>query len=71
MEWKLTFTTMNGLRLTPILAARGDLNSVNLDTAPTDYDGTFAGNGSHARGMVTAGLEASYPVLITRPIPAM
>tara|TARA_R110002020_G_scaffold189446_10_gene388540 strand:- start:14970 stop:17270 length:2301 start_codon:yes stop_codon:yes gene_type:complete len=65
LEWKRTFTAMNGLRLTPILAARGDLNSVDVDTAPTDYDGTFAGNGSHTRGMVTAGLEASYPVLVT------
>ncbi|MBC7279900.1 LPS-assembly protein LptD [Hoeflea sp.] len=65
LEWKRTFTTMNGLRLTPILAARGDLNSVDVDTAPTDYDGAFAGNGTHARGMVTAGLEASYPVLVT------
>ena len=50
LEWKRTFTAMNGLRLTPILAARGDLNSVDVDTAPTDYDGVFAGNGSHARG---------------------
>jgi LPS-assembly protein len=67
LEWRRTLTTANGLRLTPILAARGDLNSVNLDTAPADYNGTFAGNGSHARGMVTAGLEASYPVLVTAP----
>lgn len=67
LEWKRTFTTMNGLRLTPILAARGDLNSVDIDNAPTDYNGTFAGNGTHARGMVTAGLEASYPVLVTTP----
>lgn len=65
LEWKRTFTAMNGLRLTPILAARGDLNSIDIDTAPGDYDGVFAGNGSHARGMVTAGLEASYPVLVT------
>ena len=67
LEWKRTFTTMNGLRLTPILAARGDLNSVDVNTAPADYNGTFAGNGSHGRGMVTAGLEASYPVLLTAP----
>lgn len=65
LEWKRTFTTSNGLRLTPILAARGDVNSVDVDTAPTDYNGSFAGNGTHARGMVTAGLETSYPVLIT------
>ncbi|WP_420408951.1 LPS-assembly protein LptD [Hoeflea sp.] len=64
LEWRRTLTTMNGLRLTPILAARGDINSVNINTAPTDYNGTFAGNGSHTRGMVTAGLEASYPVLM-------
>lgn len=65
LEWRRTFTTANGLRLTPILAARGDVNDVNINTAPADYNGTFAGNGSHARGMVTAGLEASYPVLVT------
>ncbi|WP_083220400.1 LPS-assembly protein LptD [Hoeflea olei] len=65
LEWKRTFTAMNGLRVTPILAARGDVNSVDVDTAPTDYNGTFAGNGTHARGMVTAGLETSYPVLVT------
>jgi len=65
LEWRRTFTTMNGLRLTPLLAARGDVNSVDVDTAPADYNGTFAGNGSHTRGMVTAGLEASYPVLVT------
>ncbi|MEM5473381.1 LPS-assembly protein LptD [Hoeflea sp. AS60] len=65
LEWKRTFTAMNGVRLTPILAARGDVNSVNIDTAPTDYNGTFAGNGTHTRGMVTAGVEATYPVLVT------
>nr|WP_244577866.1 LPS-assembly protein LptD [Hoeflea halophila] len=65
LEWRRTFTSMNGLRLTPLLAARGDVNSVDVDTAPDDYNGTFAGNGSHGRGMVTAGLEASYPVLVT------
>jgi len=65
LEWKRTFTTSNGLRLTPILAARGDVNSVDVDTAPSDYNGSFAGNGTHARGMVTAGLETSYPVLVT------
>lgn len=65
LEWKKTITTEQGLRLTPILAARGDVNSVDVDNAPTDYNGTFAGNGSHTRGMVTAGLETSYPVLIT------
>ena len=64
-EWRRTFTAGNGLRLTPILAARGDMNAVDVDTAPADYDGTFAGNGTHARGMATAGLEASYPVLVS------
>ena len=48
-----------------MLAARGSLYDVNVDNAPTDYDGTFAGNGTHATGMVTAGLEASYPLLLT------
>jgi LPS-assembly protein len=43
LEWKRTFTAMNGLRLTPILAARGDLNSVDIDTAPDRLQRHFRG----------------------------
>jgi len=64
LEWKRTFTLDNGLLLTPILAARGDGISRDV-TAPADYANAFAANGSDARGMVTAGLEASYPILAT------
>jgi len=68
VEWKKTVTTASGLMLTPILAARGDAFFVDVDTDPfagSDYTGDFAGNGTHTRGMVTAGLEARYPILAT------
>ncbi|PWW02286.1 LPS-assembly protein [Hoeflea marina] len=64
LEWKRTFTTAQGLRLTTLLAARADGNYLDL-TGPS---GTYSGlesNGSTGRGMVTAGLEASYPILMT------
>lgn len=64
LEWKRTFTTADGLRLTTLLAARADGNY--LDVVPgAAYAGDFESNGSTGRGMVTAGLEASYPVLMT------
>lgn len=63
-EWKRTFTTENGLLLTPILAARGDATR-HTSSAPTLYPGDFEDDGAHSRYMVTAGLEARYPFLIT------
>ncbi|TDH38891.1 LPS-assembly protein LptD [Pseudohoeflea suaedae] len=61
LEWKRTLTTEGGLRLTPILAARGDLN--HFDTTSTAD--TLSDSNSAARAMLTAGLEASYPLLVT------
>ena len=76
-EWKRTFTTSGGLLLTPILAARGDaVRYSSSDPSYTNpysppataltytYDG-LEGSGSYGRYMVTAGLEARYPFLIT------
>ncbi len=73
-EWKRTFTTPGGLLLTPILAARGDAVRYSAsdttyvspydDTRTYTYDG-LEGSGSYGRYMVTAGLEARYPFLIT------
>lgn len=61
LEWRRTFTTSGGLRLTPILAARGDLHSFKTSTVVA----SLAPDDSASRGMVTAGLEASYPILAT------
>lgn len=60
LEWKKQIVTDGGLILTPLLAARGDFHSYNVDTATT---GLATGN-SAARGMVTAGLEVKYPILV-------
>lgn len=64
LEWRRTFTTAAGLRLTPLLAARGDLHNVDTLSNPDPF---AIEQGGSARGMVTAGLEASYPILMTAP----
>ena len=64
LQWKRTVTTRPGLLLTPILAVRGDLFDVSVDNpglAPATA--SFAGSGTYARSMETAGIEARYPIL--------
>jgi LPS-assembly protein len=60
LEWKKQVVTDGGLVLTPLLAGRGDFHSFNVDTATAG----LASGSSAARGMITAGLEAKYPILI-------
>lgn len=71
VSWERTFTTDDGLQLTPLLAARADGYLLDVDQPDQinggiyHYDGNFIDQNSAVRGMVTAGLEASYPMLIT------
>lgn len=67
LEWKRTLKTPGGLLLTPLLAARGDVFGVDASNAGSVSlaDPSFAGNGTHARTMETAGLEARYPILVS------
>lgn len=60
IEWKKQIITESGLVFTPILAARGDYHSFDVNTSPTG----LAGGTDATRGMVTAGFEAKYPLLI-------
>jgi LPS-assembly protein len=64
-EWKRTFTTPQGLLLTPILAARADGLQHSLSNLPAAYGGDLEPDGTNGRYMVTAGLEARYPILLT------
>jgi LPS-assembly protein len=68
-EWKRTFTTDQGLLLTPLLAARADGLRQTSSSAPTlnnvTYDSSFSGSDGDGRYMATAGLEARYPILMT------
>nr|WP_246725719.1 LPS-assembly protein LptD [Rhizobium lusitanum] len=70
LQWQRTFTTDEGLVLTPLAAARGDVYGLDMD-APNSLGTAFSYPGNYdtsdyaARGMVTAGLEAKYPFLIT------
>lgn len=64
-EWKRTFNTLDGLLLTPILAARGDGIRHTGSGAPGPYLGDVEPEGANGRYMLTAGLEARYPILLT------
>lgn len=67
-EWKRTFTTPEGLLITPLLAARADALN-HSSSAPSFIDGPYAGDfedsGTNGRYMVTAGVEARYPILFS------
>lgn len=63
-EWKRTFTTDQGLQLTPLLALRGDGLRSTSSSPGGPYSGSLEDDPS-GRYMATAGLEARYPFLIT------
>ena len=63
-EWKRTFSAPGGLQLTPLLAARGDAYWLDMN-APGAYTGNYTTDATAMRYMLTAGLEARYPLLIT------
>lgn len=66
VEWKRQFIVPGGLVLTPLLAARGDVNRLDVRAPdPAIYGGSFETSGSATRSMLTAGLEARYPILMT------
>lgn len=64
VEWKRQFIVPGGLVLTPLLAARGDIHRLDM-TAPIGYAGDYENDNSATRAMLTAGLEARYPILAT------
>jgi LPS-assembly protein len=70
VEWRRQFTTQSGLLLTPMLAARGDafqLSLQNIASSGYTYNGSLYSGSAATRTMLTAGLEARYPFLITLP----
>ncbi len=65
LEWKRQFIVPGGLVLTPLLAARGDLYRLDMADPGAAYGGTYNTDDSATRTMLTAGLEARYPILAT------
>ncbi|MCA1438996.1 LPS-assembly protein LptD [Ensifer sp. IC4062] len=63
LEWKRTYIAPGGLVLTPLLAARGDALGLNMDPPGPDYTGDYTSSDAVTRRMLTAGLEARYPIL--------
>ena len=64
-EWKRTFILPGGLVLTPLAAVRGDGFQLNMNDPWSVYPGDFHDGGTATRSMLTAGLEARYPILMT------
>ncbi|MCF3642182.1 LPS-assembly protein LptD [Rhizobium sp. TRM95111] len=64
LEWKRQIVVPGGLVLTPLLAARGDANRLDMNP-PNGYAGNYTDDDSATRGMLTAGLEARYPIVAT------
>nr|WP_272210980.1 LPS-assembly protein LptD [Marinicella sp. W31]MDC2876888.1 LPS-assembly protein LptD [Marinicella sp. W31] len=71
VAWERTYTTPQGLQVSPLLAARADGYLLNVDQPDQinggayHYAGNFVDQDAAARGMVTAGLELNYPILMT------
>ncbi len=65
LEWKRNFIAPGGLSLTPILAARGDLIGSSMADPGPDYTGDFHSDDALTRRMLTAGIDARYPILLT------
>lgn len=59
--WQKTLITDHGLVLTPVAAARGDANFLHVEE-PVGYTGPFTDDTTPTRGLLTAGLEARYPI---------
>src|SRR5690606_9189908 len=68
VEWERRFTTANGQVITPYLAARGDLYSLDIDPIS---NGAMIGNymqtgqNTFGRGMTTAAVEWRWPFIIS------
>ncbi|MCZ3378444.1 LPS-assembly protein LptD, partial [Rhizobium sp. AG207R] len=66
LQWQRTFTTDQGLVLTPLAALRGDVYGLDMNgPAANTYSGNYDNSDYATRGMATLGLEAKYPFLIT------
>lgn len=63
VEWRRNIH-LSGLVLTPIAAARGDVHSNDIDT-PAGFAPSSSAEDVETRSMLTAGLEARYPLLVT------
>jgi LPS-assembly protein len=70
VQWQRTFATDEGLLLTPLLAARGDAFGLGMNSPDSigpafTYDGNYDNSDTAVRGMLTGGLEAKYPILVS------
>ncbi|MGA1801254.1 LPS-assembly protein LptD [Rhizobium sp. HT1-10] len=65
LQWQRTFATQGGLLLTPLMAARGDAYGLGMDSPSASYSGNYDDSATAAQGMLTAGIEAKYPIMVS------
>lgn len=70
LQWQRTFATQGGLLLTPLMAARGDAYGLGMDSPNSigtnySYSGNYDDSATAAQGMLTAGIEAKYPIMVS------
>ncbi|WP_442417530.1 LPS-assembly protein LptD [Pararhizobium haloflavum] len=65
VEWRRRITTDAGIIITPLAALRGDLHANDLEQTAALASVGGSDDDFQSRSMVTAGVEASYPILAT------
>ncbi len=67
IDWRRTFTTNNGMQITPFIQLRGDLASLDVDNQPGVANYIATGQSELARAMPAAGVEYRYPFVDVEP----
>ena len=63
VDWRRTFTTDNGMQITPFAQLRGDVVSLNIQNQPGVANYLPIGQSQLARAMPAAGVEYRYPFI--------
>ena len=63
IDWRRTFTTSNGMQITPFLQLRGDVASLDVQNQPGVANYMPIGQSELARAMPAVGVEYRYPFI--------
>ena len=63
VDWRRTFTTDNGMQITPFVQLRGDVASLDVQNQPGVANYLPIGQSELARAMPAAGVEYRYPFI--------
>jgi len=63
IDWRRTFTTSNGMQITPFVQLRGDVGALDVENQPGVSNYINPGQSALARAMPAAGVEYRYPFI--------